>query len=513
MKAEEADLPPKKEGNKAGQAQLMSMSLKSRKDLINAIQSGKTLQAINKLNLISLLLLVSVIVLSSVEYGLFLSGYQGLLSNTNVFIQSIDLNSQIAQAVENTRNLILLNGKSLTTYENYTTAAAYETAVRAKLFTIQTTIDQTQKQMADLAKTFNSLNSALILSNSVNVLFKTGNQYTSQYYNLLESIIMLNSYIIKVANTNLNLVVNSDDDVYFIQANGLNSIYAQLNIALAGMQNDMQTYSSSSLSKLLIVLIVTAFIIIIGGFLLIPYLNNVQKAKEEILMLFLQIKKNYAKNFAKQCQLFYNSLQKKRNREKSGSEGEVSEGEEEHEDEEEDEGSEMLPDQRNYSQFSNSARRRLANQSGNIISSILCVLFFGLLASCYFVFSYVFFGVYLFDSISLLNNSFQEIATLNSAYFLDYISVREMILNSTWKIQNSYAYSSSQIMINNLTNLQETVKYYFYLDSSELSLYFGGFLPTLDPIIDGSLCSTPNDYFTDSTACSAFAHSIASKVF
>ncbi|MDR3548613.1 MAG: hypothetical protein P4M11_10190 [Candidatus Pacebacteria bacterium] len=514
MENASSEVMAKREGSKQGAAPLVNMSLKSRRDLIHAIQNGKTLHAIKNLSIISIFLLLALVVLASVDYGLFTARYSTIMSNLKTFIKSLDMKTQISQAVENTRNLVLLNSSMLTTYENYSTAANYEAKIRTKLLAIQSTIDSTQKDMSNLAKSFSRLSNTLLSNRDLTVKFKISSDYKVELYNLQESITMFNSYIFKIANTALTSLSESNDDVYFVLANGLNGIIVRLVNALDDMRQDMSTYRQKSLNELIVILVCSCGTIFLGGLLLIPFLSKVKSAKEEILMLFFQIKRNYAKNFAKQCQQFYNSLQKKRNRQDAGSEGEGSEKDmDDEEGEEEEDKGVLVADARNFSQMAGPTTRKLKKGANDTIGLIVCEVFANILLSCYFVLCFVLLGTLLFSSIQTLAESFETIYDMNGAYFLDYLAIREMVLNSTWEVENSNSYVASQTMIDRLTVLQERVKDYFGLDTSELSMYFGGFTDIVDSVYDNSVCTNGrNNYFSDEATCSSFAHTISEKV-
>jgi len=512
-----ANIAIKKENEKkTGQAQQMNMSLKSRRDLINAIQNGKTYHAISGLTAISLLLLLAIIILSSIEYGLFTSRYNKIIDNTKVFVSSLDLEAQIAQGVESTRTLVLLNSGILTDYENYTTADSFESAIKLNLLKIQSTVDKTQKEISDLAKGFPNVKKMLLLDRDLPIKFKIGSTYKTELYNLLESLTMLNSYIFKIANSALNILTESNDDAYFIFANGLNGIFIRLRRMLASLNKDMESYSDDALSVLLIILIISVSVIFIGALTLIPFLRGVQNAKEEILMLFFQIKRGYAKTFAKQCQQFYNSLQKKRNRQDAGSEGEGSEKEMEDEEDDDEDKETLTNDARNYSSqmASGAVTRRLKKGSSNTLGIIFCEVLANAILSSYFVVAYVIYGALLFDANKVINRSFISISQLSTAHLMDYLGIRETILNSTWPLENKTGYNYTLGLITNITKYQENIKNYFDLDKGYAPLYFGGFIELLDSYFDQSACLPGrNNYFTTREDCVKFAHTIAEKVF
>eukprot|EP01022_Parablepharisma_sp_SALTPOND_P021434 TRINITY_DN4228_c0_g1_i1.p1 TRINITY_DN4228_c0_g1~~TRINITY_DN4228_c0_g1_i1.p1 ORF type:complete len:875 (+),score=89.05 TRINITY_DN4228_c0_g1_i1:2533-5157(+) len=508
--AEQKDEPESRKEIRKTTQQVMNMTLKSRRDLINAVQNGKILNAISHIRLFSLMLLLALIILSSVDYGLFISRYGTIMKNTKTFLKALDMESQIAQATEKTRGLTLLHTDILIDYENYSTLTQYEESLRTDLLEIQATLDHTQKEVTELAKGFDSLKDILLLSRDLSIEFKIGNEYKIGKYNLIESIIMLNSYVFKIANTRLEMLDESNDDIYFLLINGLNGVLMRLRDSLGIMRYNMDEYSAKSLSVYQIVLICAGGTILLLGLSIVPLLKIVQNTKEEILMLFFQIRKGYAKSFAKQCQQFHVSLQKKRSRKDSGGDEDGSDIEESEEANEEDD---LVTETENYHRSTGSSMRKLSKGSSGVLGTVFWELAINVILTSYFVVSYFFFGVLLFDANNLLNKSFENIAYMNTAHFTSYLGIRETVLNSTWKIENQSPYSYSQQMIHNLTKFHEYTKDNFGLGKSRISLYFGGFTELVENSLDASACSEGrNNFFTNPDDCLRFAHTIANNV-
>ena len=380
----EMDVLKKKEDNGEANA-MMNTSLKSRKDLIEIIKNSPPHNAISHINILSFLVVVFLITLDSVEYGIYTSKYNELTSDLHIFAGSCDLESQIAQAVENTRNLVLVNAGNLTTYENYTSQSDYINALITRFLTIQSNIDTTQKQLADLAKRYSNLNSALIADTTLPIQIKVGTNYKTQFYNLIEALIIYDSFIIKIANTaSTTKFTNDDESVYFIWQNGLNAIFMSLRKALENLQLDFNNYCNNFANIMLILMIISYGVVIFGCLSVVPYLRNVKVANQEILMLFFKIKKAYAKGFAKKCQQFLNSIEKKHNEDES----EENESERSIDDEKADDEKEGML-QRSIRQ-TNTAGGKIKT-SDDILGWSASQLSIGLLLGLYFLASYLFF--------------------------------------------------------------------------------------------------------------------------
>jgi len=513
--AEEKDIQAKENIKK--EQQTMSMTLKSRKDLINAIQSGKKLSSICNLHLVSLLLLLVLIIMSSVDYGMSYKTYNNIVRNIDTFSSSLDLESQIVQGVDNIRSLLLANTDMLgnNNYENYTNLDEFKKGLAGRLMQIQDTVDLTQKEIISLAKDFKSLNDIALARRDLRISYRTTNGVSVGLYNLIEAINMMNSHVFTIGNTatedNMLDRRSAQDSIYFVLTNAPNPIFIRLREALNVMMNDMKSYTSKSLRDYKIILITTVCLIFLLGIALIPILRSIQKTQEEILMLFFQIKRSHAKSFAKQCQQFYNSLQKKRTRQNAGSDSEGSDkdGDSERGNDEDD----NTLDHDIYDKLSNRGTRRLKKSSMKVSATIFWEVLLNVLLSAYFIVNFIILEQLLFGSFNSLNESLKDVGQLNTAHLMSYVAIREALSKSDWKIENIAPYEYSKSLINNLTIVHDYIENYFSLDKFEVRFYFGNFKNDVDGLMDSSICEEGrNDYFTNKNDCASFANEIGNYV-
>jgi hypothetical protein len=513
--AEEKDIQAK--DNTKKEQQTMNMTLKSRKDLINAIQSGKTLSSICNLHLISLLLLLVLIIMSSIDYGMSHKTYKKVVKNIDTFSSSLDLESQIVMGIDNIRSLMLANTDMLeaNNYENYTDLSEFKNVLADRLIQIQDIVDLTQKEIVSLAKDFELLNEITLDKRDLEIYYRTINGVSFGLYNLIEAINMMNSHVFTIGNAakkdNMLSKQSVQDSIYFVFTDAPNAIFIRLREALDVMMDDMESYTSKSLRDYKIILIITVCVIFLLGIALIPILRSIQKTQEEILMLFFQIKRSHAKSFAKQCQQFYNSLQKKRTRQNAGSD---SEGSDKDEDSEigNDEDDYML-DQEIYNRLSIMGTRKLKKSSMKISVAIFWEVLLNVLLSAYFIANYVLLEQLLFGGFNGLNASLKSIGRLNTAHLMSYVAIREALCKSDWKIENIAAYDYSKLLIKNLTTVHNYIEDYFSLDKFKVKFYFGNFENDVDKVLDSSICDEGrNNYFTKIDNCTSFASEIGNYV-
>ncbi len=492
---------------------MMSTTLKSRRDLIAAIKGGKPLRAINQLYVISLVVLLCVITLASTEYGLFTVRYNSVVDNLRSFSTVSDLKTEISRAVLNTRTIVLLQANRTIDMEKYATKALYTAELKVRLLAIQARIDTAQKLMSNLAKSNSRLNNILISDRSLSVLFRVSNASKSETYSLLESILILNSYIIKLANRDdLTQVDDTDESVYFIRQNGLNSIFIRLETAFDGLKQDLKDYSSRAKIDLMIVLICSCVIVFAGSVSVVPFLRSVSTSKEEILLLFFKIKRTYAKMFVKKCQAFYNSLQKKKDQDESGDEAsdKMVDDEEEGGDKEKDDLLGAKAAQSYSSVGVVESKRSSAQIYGIIIIQVVIALALGL----YFILSYIFFVYYLMDTFPILTQAMHSVGYATSSFEINYLAMRETMLQSDWTIESRPPLNATLKTVLYITKAEEAIKSFYSLDTGNVGMYFGDFATYISDYLQDSLCTDEKDtYFTTNhTKCESFIYTIPKNV-
>ena len=523
--AEERDIQSK--GDTKKEQQSMNMTLKSRRDLINAIQNGKTLSSICNLHILSLIILLVIIIMSTVDFCLFDSKYKNIVSHTELFANSLDLETQMIQGIENIRTLILLSdgiiedthceGLACERYEN---VDAYRDGIKNELIKIQSKIDNIQKEISNMANDFENLKEVTLNNRDLLIEYKTNagvdNSDTSKsYYNLIESINMVNSHIFSIAVSDTTNLKDYNEHVFFVFTNGLNVVFNKIDSITIAMIDDMDDYSSSALNSLKIVLIVAVCIIFLLNLLLIPLLRSIQTTQEEILMLFFQIKRGHAKGFAKQCQQFYNSLQKKRTRQNAGSDSEGSDKEMDDSERGNDD-DDYDPDNEGTERIIGSGTRKLKKSSMNLSSTIFWEILLNILISSYFIVNYIMLGDILFSASDSLNLSLKQIGHLNTVHYISYIGIREALYNSNFKLEYKTPLEYSTMIIYNLTDVHSYIEKSFELDKYKIRLYYGEFTEEINYYFDNSICtSSRNNYFyeNEEKECTEFAEGIGAQVW
>ena len=106
-----------------------------------------------------------------------------------------------------------------------------------------------------------------------------------------------------------------------------------------------------------------------------------------------------------------------------------------------------------------------------------------------------------------------QTAIVSSEYYINYLSIRETVLNTGWLFDGlpSVMYAREKIL--STISLEVSIKNYFHLNTQAIKMCYTNFLDYLDNFYDESLCETGrNSYFKNYTSCASFMYGIADDV-
>ena len=129
-------------------------------------------------------------------------------------------------------------------------------------------------------------------------------------YSIWEAIMEIVVCTLRLTKLNITQIDdNTESSVYFISKNSLNNITLNLNISSDVIKNDIKNTCDVNLSIFLIILCVASFALVVSNVLLIPVINNLKKNKQEVLELFMHIKKSDATQELEKVRKFLSTLQ------------------------------------------------------------------------------------------------------------------------------------------------------------------------------------------------------------
>lgn len=290
------------------------------------------------------------------------------------------------------------------------------TVVEEASFANAAGILSTDSSKLNNAQTSVSLNIQQISSNgqtdidSANIELKYLNvpvQGTNFTYTIWQSVteIVISANRIAVMNI-LQVDDTSDPSVYFVVNNTLNSLF----IALQQSANDIKEETKSSLqfdlTIFLILLIIATVILVFSSIVVVPVISKVSKTKQEVLELFMLIKKREANKLLEKCRKFIGCFQVNQESElnmQDPVEGQQEDGE--------------VGDlqfkpgwEKNHALSGN--RRKFKSLNLNIGLSFFKVLFLILIMESYFMMNYFLSTTFLNQVSSLTDELFQLISRL-----------------------------------------------------------------------------------------------------
>jgi len=101
----------------------------------------------------------------------------------------------------------------------------------------------------------------------------------------------------------------TDATVYFVTENSLNNVIVNLDISSGAIMDEIESTRKFNVMIFLILLCVASFALVLSTVLLMPVINKVKKNKQEVLELFMHIKKGDANEELNKCRKFIGAFQ------------------------------------------------------------------------------------------------------------------------------------------------------------------------------------------------------------
>ena len=243
-----------------------------------------------------------------------------------------------------------------------------------------------------------------------------------------------------VYNKALNLITDDDPDYFYVTYNIMNNLYIGLSLSSELYVKELSGKIDDKNSTFLLLMIVSIAILLLALLILFPILYYINRSREEVLSLFLDIPEKTVKELFNKCEVFLTNLQ-------IGEEDEVFS---------EVDGIELTKniDHRNTNEFIPRKKRKHFKNSGTN-QKIFFLKFFiiAVLVEAYFFYDY-------FSTIALLDNIGSLVIELNSTsisepfYSFSNAAARHLFMSSTQPITNSDAQTVVTTSINMMYDLE-----------------------------------------------------------
>ena len=111
-------------------------------------------------------------------------------------------------------------------------------------------------------------------------------------FTLTESVLQLSSAIFTVRHLPFDRFLESQEDIFFVTYNSFNDFLSALEISSRYLEDELYTRSSEKNDLLLTLFISSLVIIVLSIPILFPAVNSVNKSKDRVLALFIEIPNN-----------------------------------------------------------------------------------------------------------------------------------------------------------------------------------------------------------------------------
>ena len=334
----------------------------------------------------------------------------------------IDINLQVtmmmlvtADAKQHAANPNLAQTKSVL-YDNLTVTAGYFETARTKLKASATKLKDAQTDLSLKSTQLSADSLAKINPDNVVLDYKNVPGMPATYtYTIWQAImeIVVSSY--RIASMNITQVdENEDATVYFVTKNSLNNVIINLDISSGAIMDEIDSTRRFNVTIFLVLLCVASFALLLSTVLLVPVINKVKKNKQEVLELFMHIKKQHANEELVKCRKCLAEFQQVQSTEINAAEAEDPQPDGQEEDPEATPGKKVPEKNR----ITGSGRRKYKRLTLNLGIVVFKFIFLILLMEGYFIMSYMLSSTFLDRVSSLTQELNQLISRLPTHSFL-----------------------------------------------------------------------------------------------
>ena len=133
---------------------------------------------------------------------------------------------------------------------------------------------------------------------------------TLYYYSIWQAImeVVVSTYRLS-SMTIPKINYHSDSTTFFVLKNSMNNVMNSLEYSSDGIVNEIDTIQRYNNIVFIILLSVASFALLLSFVLIIPVLNRIKKNKQDVLELFMHIKKHSANEELNRCRKFLGNIQ------------------------------------------------------------------------------------------------------------------------------------------------------------------------------------------------------------
>ncbi|MDR3548417.1 MAG: PAS domain S-box protein [Candidatus Pacebacteria bacterium] len=386
---------------------------------------------ITNLQLVSLALVASFVVLTVVEYVLSESTLNKAGDSISLAWMKGRLFALLGEGYNLASMLALTSSGVITNYENATSKSAYVTMLRAQTKQLANVLQQDVLSFAEICKSARTDIQQFLWTKDValTTFSPSGARAAVDNYTLYESIVSINEAIVAVKSTPLADLSLSNSDVLFVRYNYLNSMLVKCNVSRGlDIPNDI-VYKNTNTGSLTVIMICAFVVNFAAAMLIVPFILKANYIKEKSLTAFLCIPKNVINQLQEKCEHFLS----------------IYDTEKEPEDEQTVRGSqpENAHAAHTYMPLAGSgveirSKRKFQKSSGEKFFLLFKVSFVMVLLDSYFIFAYIFVR-YVQTVLEKRCISIVAGGDLSAMAFASFAVLREAVMRSSTTVGFNYA--------------------------------------------------------------------------
>jgi hypothetical protein len=453
-----------------------STTFKSRKALTTVVNDKTPPSSVKNLRWTVNLLGLALFIIALLDYIFAISEFDKINTDIELLDKSNQQISELMTSLSNIRDLYLINIGLMDDLLD----------VDDLKDSLQTSLDNAKKLNQELEQETDSLSTAhLNLLNSGSVELKSSDQLitTKGLSQATEEII---SRAFDILSLDITEITDDNGDYYYVTWNLLNDYYEKLTLSSEYYAVELSDRVNEKGSPFLILLIASIVALILALIILFPILFQVNKIREEVLSLFLDIPEKTVKGLYNKCETFISNLQV------GEDEDMISEIDEEELDKNQDqhEAQDFIPRRR---------RKRFKNSGRSQRSFFIKSLGVALVLEAYFLYTFISSNLLLGD-ISTLIPELNSTSVAESFFSFANNAERNLFIDPTFKILDENA---EVVATNNIKAMYDLDSLILEEHSINRKIHSDSYANIFNNIMMSNPCSYMTD--TDTTTCAGFA--------
>ena len=278
-------------------------TFKSRRALNQVISDRRQPNSIRNLKWVANILVLCMFLLAAIDYVVTSVEFNEVRDNFDVITLSDLKIAELQSIVAACQSLVLMNiGISVSS----TTEESAREAIDSSASAVKKIVDTLGLSSLGLSDQHRDL----LQTNSITLQLLVGaDQYSTTSYNLDQATLQVISRALNVLTTPLESLNVTNTDAYFVLYNNFNNFYVGLRQSSEYYVTELYDRYDIIEIAFLVLILVPGCLLIVALTVLIPVFYKVNRSREEVLSLFLDIPDKTVKALYAKCETFITNLQ------------------------------------------------------------------------------------------------------------------------------------------------------------------------------------------------------------